>query len=606
MKTVFKVAIVVLLVLFIILSFTVFDFKPAGFVLIGFGALLLAAEVYYGETVKQYVKKTFFNMFDMLKKYRVKNGGFNQEKIDSILSINPSEKRKILQTEYAMMDAIDNDESLSFDDKGLMKNLVLIEKYPFDWENCRKELKSGDKQELDKVLENVKITILDTIRKVKRVGYQHRDGLSNAEANEKAIESMYGDNQEHENITLDMIAFLQANHLSGYNSDEKKMITTMLIMDDKNITYDVFSCDKNIISNIINDSTHRKYMYMFYGQKDLVYLRNLYLLINDLESHTSLHNQVHYLNEADHSLITQLKQRCTNKNYQINFDKLGELSGITKLKLKKADVAIHDLYKYEGERIYNDLLNTGEVFVALLKKLRSSIPDIYEEPTSSNYFDKKTEVLIDGADEANTLVEMAITNKRCPSQNVVVDHNLNLNQWCKDGKLIPKKALILHPDRNFDCQESANKKMQDIGIMCTRRKGGTGMELATVETSENVNVKKINDAIYFGKAIDIDDSFRSYLSAVNLHGKRTIQLIEFSLYNDTPSEYELDLYDNGFIEPQIQEILKCIKHEGTLIHINKSSSPFTTSYFNDINLPTINKRPAKAIYGFDINGMRLD
>ena len=595
-------AIAAVLLIVIILSFTVLKITWLQYVssiLLGLVGVFTIAKSPKTKSYYMNVKSfrfSKFNMFNLLKKYRAKAGGsfdesstnekgFNGKKIREILSINPEERRRILEKEFAMLNAIDADSELSHDDKGIKKNLVLIEKYPFDLSKCRDELKTGDSK---MILEEVRNILLDKLKVAYRIYYQHEKNMTNEEANAKAVEKIY--DNSNANILIDMIAYMQSNHLSMYNEDEKRMIATMLIMDAKDIAYDVYSCDKNIISSIINDSAHREYMYMFSAQKDLVYLRNLYLLINRLEGYTSLRGRDHTLNKTDLLLIAQLKARSNDRIYEFNFNEWGKLSGITKLKLKKNNKILLELAKNNdnGERIYEDLVHTGEVFVALLKKLQQAIPELYdyESTTPSNSMTKSEEVIIDGADEANKLV-----SKDCPSASVDPE-NVNTGEWCDDGRINRRKSLLVHPDRNIGCQQSASAKFQNISNKCeSQNKYGKGVSTDLVafdeSASRKANETKINDAVYFGKEIAVDDSFKMYLSKIDLKGSKEIKL---SKHQAGETYFVIDLYDSGYVGSDLKSILQHMKHEGKPIHF-EAAKPLPRPYDeNDPNDIKIGKR----------------
>lgn len=221
--------------------------------------------------------KPRFNMFDLLPKFKIPFGGVNKNVINTMLNVDAIHRQKLnrLRQELEQIES----KPMKHDNKQLSKNVALIRAYPFDLANCKNanlQLETWDQNEIETKFDKIKDDLILTTQKLKRMDYEHRKGMDNQAANEKALESITDD-------PYDLIPLLFSNKLSQYNQDEKNMIATIFLIKKHNIYYDVFQCRRRYILRVLNDSINRKYLYMLSGYKDMEYLRNLALLTNFLE-----------------------------------------------------------------------------------------------------------------------------------------------------------------------------------------------------------------------------------------------------------------------------------------------------------------------------------
>ena len=348
------------------------------------------------------------------------------------------------------------------------------------------------------------------------------------------------DKQKNNPITTkDLIAFFSLNGMKhNYNDHETNLILIRLISQEANIQYDVFKCNKNIISLIINDSQHRKYLYMFYGRNELAYLRSLYLLINFLEYFNPFENKEHYrLTENDIALINVLKKFTSERSPSYNVD-IQNISGIMKLKISSCIGLKLDLNEIAD--LLENLRFTAKEFKKFYSQLSIQTNDLYKlnkyfvsQDTTRSYFTQKREVDIDGAEEANALLstdeEYKPASKDCPAKGILENiSNLDIKDWCFNGKISKDKLKIVHPDRNLGCYKLGEETFKDISNLCENpitqlsdndsnvdhdsNKNDTIESNAVVLYKPNINAKQLNDVIYFNQNISIDEDFKKYLT----------------------------------------------------------------------------------------------
>ena len=486
-------------------------------------------------------------------------------KDDSLLS----EENKIddLQKYTTPQNGDSKSNPLTHDDRQLLKNLALIRYYPFDKDNCRDAIYKPNQQELSgealqKEIAKWKDSLALSIQNMKRRQFETdliQKGVSPNEANQQANAKVVEYMETNPPSLIHILAYLKSMQDDQLNPDERNFIVNRSLIEAHGLTYNIYNCNKNIISHILNDFDNANYLKMFSQHKDLEQLKLLYSLSNNLETYNPLEGKVeNYMSDVDTSLVNELKVRAKNNKHDIKIVP-SELSGITKLKLSHFSKMLRSLAEADdlNRGVYKQLIDTSKTFNAVLDQIRSATDSLY---SSNNYNQKQfenTELVIDGADVVNALINV---DKKCPS------HTINMlqmsNNWCGNNKI----KVALHPDKNRGCIQSATEKMQIFNNRCQSlnrgsqetsnvRVGSEETSIVRVDSSKviDVNQQKLNDIVYFNKISDttFNDSFKRFLYGINLQGD--------------------DKIDEHYISKPMLRLLSHVEHNGAIKRIQNKN-----------------------------------
>lgn len=443
-------------------------------------------------------RKRKFNMFTILNKYKIKKGAGG----DSKPSYTRAELVNKIREVMGVIAQIDRDDSQSKHDKGLLKNLAVMDTFKFSWDDTPAKLL---------------VVLKDKARHLRYIGHNKDDILSERARQmerdvnfDKDIEEELGfrpdrtygyDEATFEEIRKQpyeyfmnlpvsaedmLVAIVENDKLMSFGVPEERSLeqqdatysnglnaeiafTIYRICD---IDYDIYKCTNlNILSAIFNDTTNRSILVNFINSKEVRYLRDIYWLSTILTSANVLSKHYkEWMTEEDRKLMYRLKKMQTISIADLDPIDFTKLSGIMKLHLTHMESSsLKNFGKEENQqtfkRLYEHCSQYNEFVDTLSRILGSSI--IYPVNFNSlNYLVDTTVLVIDGADEINKQL-----NVQCPSKDIDTEHLLHnpkyLTEWCKNGKIIGQKAKLVHEDKNLGCKEDARNKFIAIQDMCS-------------------------------------------------------------------------------------------------------------------------------------------
>lgn len=424
---------------------------------------------------------------------------------------------KVIQLQK-LLDAIKSSNS-NVNDGRLESNIAVINTFPFVLSNIREASKLITKKGFDD------LNVLNTINKQIDEQYYLLTLKSNRKNNPDNLNprdvlkdpSMFNDDKTPQLTTLKKIDVVQRSN-TKYNTDERNYITSMLLANssDYPLSYDVFKCDKNIVSMVINDFEHKDYLRMLVEFKSLYFLRLLYLLLNHLEFNNPLDahdNRKDILTDADSNLINLLKRIANGEMDNTKFNG-ADLSGIVKYKLWQSREVLKQLIKHsKNNNLYIHLLNVGECFISLYKALQTTNTEYSLYIIDSEYrvdYNSTDALYIDGADDVNQFVSLdgkmklekrAVSedsNLNCESKSIALN-GINTTEWCSDNF---KGYNALNAKNNSDCETRANTLLNDVNNVCKDLK--------------SFNKQRYNNVFYFNDSVSYDAEFKRYLQSKSI------------------------------------------------------------------------------------------
>ena len=573
--------------------------------------------------------KSKFNMSDLIKKYKSeKSGGHNDEEvfvddesyhtknkvtdfeIDKIIcerEINRLSKEskagERLQSFVDTLQRIDGDYNLNDSEKLLLKEVALIDKFPYKDALVSNNIKlmKKDRYETRPFPEVIQTHVQAHFEHHINKKFGKRPMQTNPDRPGQIIApDVYKVPDEHvltlllsgigtNKMTKADIAFVCHHYFKEYykldNLDKEYNFLGK--------GYDIYKCNRNIISMIINDLKNEDLLPLFTKHKDLLCIKKAYQLIDFLQNYNPIAKDTQLtLNDRDKELIQELKDEIFKRppTHDLDYrDPMSGLSNLTKIKLFEA----HDELAYlchTGNVLYLNLARVGQAYGTLFHRIHKATNIYRYNPKHSTgatkYFTSPREIYIDGADEANKLlstdpdiahatppiVESASESLRCPSSKINMnDIEKDKTKYCEHAEY-KKLALKLHPDKNSDCVASSNSKMQELNGLCKSSNHNTQSSLSKVpkdntiyklaQYDNNAQISKLNDVVYFNKEVDIDQDFINFLSGIKLIGKAIHDFDNIKTLSGL--KFEIDLYSNEYIGEPMKAILK---------HMNKIESP---------------------------------
>jgi len=430
-------------------------------------------------------------MFDLLKKYKHKvlrgrGAGDFQFSGDGKLS----DLNKLLIS-------IRDDTEIEPHDALILMNIAIIEAYPYEIKNCSDEIVEYTNASLKGMKQYIKEIAIDTLKaqrvpiEERRIAENMEQGMSKWDATAEARQ--YIDSNSLEITDDQIIDTLVHNPEIDYNKDEINFIVNRLLISRGNIYYDIFKCSRIIITDLINDFAHFSYLKMLSGFKDIIFWRNLHVMLKfmKVDPLTGSYHLDKLENAEDRTLIAEITQYTHERGYRSNNMDVRKLSGETLLKLAKGKSYMYKLFEYNKDPFFKMLIEASEIYESIHEMLSERFPEIYElkwPEFSGKNFERIMESVVD-------------TRGKCLAADIDINE-INANEWCRDGNATPQKQLLLHPAKNRDCPELAQERADQLQTMCQSNRG----EMV------DPNVRKLNAIIYSNENVTYDEQFIQFLA----------------------------------------------------------------------------------------------